>query len=176
MELILLSGPPGAGKSTLANLIAKKLNIFILDKDCIDESFSPGDRGANYSKKVEPKVLSAMLRLAKRNMELGTSVILDVPWTHIMINEPSWVEKIKALATSDNTRITIFELKIAEDLLRKRLEQRGLDRDQVKLSKEGWKTFSKTDCLGQLNPMPHHILDATQSSRSLLKKCLEILK
>src|SRR3989338_10196530 len=96
-ELILISGPPGCGKSTFTDALEPKIRAFVLDKDCIDDLFSPNDRGAHYTKEIEPKVLQGLLNLAERNLNLGHSVIIDVPWTHIMLNSPEWVEKNQAL-------------------------------------------------------------------------------
>ena len=170
--LILISGPPGAGKSTLARPLAQKINAVLLDKDCIDEPFSPNDRGAHYTRDTEPKVLQGLLNLAELNLSCGLSAILDVPWTHIMHNSPEWVGRITALAKKTKSRLLVLECVITPEKLRERIQNRGLARDQVKLSDEGWQHFEKTDQLGEYNPLPHVTIDMSQPPETCLVQAL----
>lgn len=172
LKLVLVSGPPGCGKSTLAKGLAEKFGFVWLDKDCIDEPFSPGKRGVHYTKKVEPKVLAGVLALARLNLSAGNSVLLDVPWTHIMLNSPEWVEAIRMSAKASGAALQVLECVISEDVLRERLRKRGLDRDQVKLSPEGWVRFKTADRLGEKNPLPHTIIDVEKPFEEAFEKAV----
>ena len=176
--LLLISGPPGAGKSTLGRSLARALCAAILDKDCIDEPFSPGDRGPTYTREVEPRVLAALLNLAQLNLETGLTVLLDVPWTHILLNSPEWIDRIQALAVRCKATLRVVELGLSESALRARLLSRGLDRDQSKLAtEEGWTRFRVTDRLGEANPIPGFILlNAEQSPDQVLDSALRALR
>jgi len=175
-ELILISGPPGCGKSTFTDALAPKIRAFVLDKDCIDDLFSPNDRGAHYTKEIEPKVLQGLLNLAERNLNLGHSVIIDVPWTHIMLNSPEWVEKNQTLAQKTGAELIVLECTLSEETLRKRLAMRGLKRDQAKLTPEGWENFKKHDRIGAKNPLPHFVINVEDPVKICLKKALEFLR
>ena len=158
-KLILISGPPGCGKSTLTNALAPQIGAFVLDKDCIDDLFSPDDRGPLYTQEIEPKVLQGLLNLAERNLRLGNSVMIDVPWTHIMINTPEWVKRVQTLAQDTGSKLIVLECVIGEETLRKRIQERGLKRDKIKLTKEGWNNFKIADRIGAKNPLPHVSID-----------------
>jgi predicted kinase len=171
--LILVSGPPGVGKSTLTRGLAPRLKAFVLDKDCVDEPFSPGDRGHHYTQNIEPNVLQALLNLAELNLSLGATVILDVPWTHILLNFPEWQKKLQQLAARTKTDLEILELVIHEPELRRRLQDRGLARDACKLmSPADWEVFRRSDRLGEVNPLPHTVLDASLPPEEVLSFAL----
>lgn len=164
--LVLVSGPAGCGKSTLSKGLAKYFKLVHLDKDCIDEPFSPGDRGKNYTDNIEPKVIQALLNLTQLNLNNQMSVIIDLPWTHILINSPEWKTKLERFNP------LILEIKISEATLKERITKRGLSRDQVKLTEKGWEDFKITDCIGELNPMNHLLLDGELSPEDIFKSAI----
>jgi predicted kinase len=142
-KLILISGPPGAGKSTLSRSLAVRLDATLLDKDAVDEPFSPEDRGARYTREIEPRVLQALLNLAELNLRPGHVVILDVPWTHILLNSPHWQKKIRALVKRVKTTLSVIECVLPEPILKERMKKRGYVRDRTRLTADGWKKFKK---------------------------------
>ena len=161
-KLILVSGSPGVGKSTLAGRLVPTFGLVWLDKDAIDEPFSPGRRDDYYNREIEPKVLQALLNLARINLRAGQSVLIDLPWTHILLNEPKWVAKIHDFIAETRARLIVLECRLSEATLKKRMSARGLDRDQMKLTQEGWAAFRQRDRLGEKNPLPHHVINGEE--------------
>lgn len=174
-KLILISGPSGAGKSTLTREILKKVPAVWLDKDRIDEPFSPNDRGDHYTSEIEPKVLSALLNLADLNLSVGNSCVLDLPWTHILIQSPHWVAKIESLAKNNSAELRVIELSLPSEVLRNRLIDRGLERDQGKLTQEGWPKFLKKDHIGAIIGFEHFLVSAQQPLDNYLPKVIDYI-
>lgn len=167
--LLLVSGPPGAGKSTLAKALAAELRAVLIDKDCIDEAFSPNVRDAHYRDHVEPQVLTAMLHLAALNLGVGNLAILDAPWTHLFLNEPMWIDRVQKTAHAAAARLVILECIISEATLRQRMTARGFARDADRVTDAGWVEFRQLDRLGEANPLPHIMIDAEQSAAAMLR-------
>lgn len=174
--LLLVSGPPGAGKSTLAKALAADYGAVLLDKDCIDDPFSPNRRDAQYREQVEPRVLAAMLQLATLNLGVGHPVILDAPWTHLFLNEPEWIDRIQETARATAARLVILECLISETTLRQRMTVRGFARDAERITDAGWREFRRLDRLGEANPLPHIAIDAEQSAADVFRSARAALQ
>jgi predicted kinase len=174
-RLILVSGPPGVGKSSLSIEIAKKLHSTLLDKDCIDEPFSPDDRGSYYTKNIEPKVITSLLNLSSLNFKAGNDVVIDLPWTHIFINSPKIKKQVLDFVSIESISLKIIELSLSEELLKKRLQTRNLKRDQWKFSDSGWEKFKEVDKILSVNPLDHLLIDTSQSINTNLTQILDYI-
>ncbi len=174
--LILVCGRPGSGKSTLAKNIAKELRTVLIDKDCIDEPFSPDDRGPFYQENIEPKAYHALLNLAAINLELGQTVLLDAPWTHQMFRQEELAPRVLEVAKKAGAKLMVLDVNVSEETLRQRLMKRGLKRDSEKFSKEGWEAFAKRMQLGRKNPLPHFVIDGERSPEECLQQAITALQ
>ena len=174
--LILVCGRPGSGKSTLSKSLAKELRAVLIDKDCVDEAFSPGDRGPLYRETIQPKAYQALLNLAEPNLLLRQPVVLDAPWTHTLLNHPDLTERVLQLALATESQLVVFEIELPPELVLQRLTQRGFKRDEPKLTPEGWKEFAVIHRIGEKNPLPHFVIDGERSPKECLQQAIEHLQ
>ncbi len=81
-KLIIICGLPGTGKTTLANELSKKLQIFCLHKDSIKESLyeSLKMNSLEDSKRLGYPSVKAILDLAEENLSRGIDVIIESPF------------------------------------------------------------------------------------------------
>lgn len=173
--LILVCGRPGSGKSTLARSLAQEIRAVLIDKDFIDEAFSPDDRGPLYQAWIQPRAYDTLLNLALPNLELGHPVILDAPWTHNFYHYPDLGEKVLKTAQAAKAKLTVFDIVLPAEEIKARLIRRGFKRDEPKLTPEGWEEFVARHKIGSKNPLPHFVIDGLKSPQDCLKQALEVL-
>lgn len=79
MNLIVFTGLPGTGKSSLADAVGRKLGIPVFAKDWLESALRTAGFGAN---RANQKILGfagyeLLTTLARRQLSLGQSAILD---------------------------------------------------------------------------------------------------
>ena len=77
--LILVTGAPGTGKSTLAPLLAQRYRCTLIAKDAIKEALfdTLGSADAAWSRKLSDASFAAMFALAAHGIETGASLLLE---------------------------------------------------------------------------------------------------
>ena len=82
---IVVSGAPGAGKTTLAPRIADELGLLLISKDAIKESLADAlglPRTVEESGRLGDAAYAAMFALARSTLDSGAGVVLDSNFRH----------------------------------------------------------------------------------------------
>ena len=77
--LVIVSGPPGAGKTTIARRLGAELSLPVLDRDDIKDTMfdSMGWSDREWSQRVGRASWELLLMFAERLLAAGRSVVLD---------------------------------------------------------------------------------------------------
>jgi predicted kinase len=121
MKLIIFSGLPGTGKSTLAEAVGKALEIPVFAKDWLEAALlRSGLKPTSVDKSLGYAGYELLTVLAKRQLMLGQSVILDSVAASRTIRD-TWLN----LTEQYNADYRVIECICSnESLHRSRLKQR----------------------------------------------------
>ena len=106
MQLVMLKGFPGSGKSTLGRALSRQLDWPIIDKDDVKDMFSeqvPDAGGLAYD---------VMLNTVRRQLLQGLNVICDSPLTHLIT-----YERVQRMAQETHAQLVIVECFCSDELL-----------------------------------------------------------
>jgi predicted kinase len=152
-------GGAGSGKSTLSRHLSSLTGAAYLDKDTLAGPLvkvalealgqDPSDRESNalYLQKIMPAEYETLFATAGRNLELGHSVVLDAPFV-AYLDDPDFLRRSTENATWPPTRIRVIHVQTSPDIVRRRLTERGNERDRIKLADwDGyWAKFGAVRC------------------------------
>lgn len=99
--------PPGTSKSSFSTPLVNELGCAYLEIDCVGDPFTL-DRDQNYITNLEPPLIQGLINLAKSNLEKGQTVLLDLPWKHLVINNPDLLAQFRAMANEQKIMAAIF--------------------------------------------------------------------
>lgn len=169
-KLIIICGLPGTGKTTLANEISKKLQIFCLHKDSVKESLYESLTMNSFedSKRLGYPSVKVILDLAEENLSRGMDVIIESPF-NFKDDEKIFGE----LQNKYNLDVYTIVLQLDESNRKKRFLERG--RHAAHHDKERERQYEYT--LSSYKHMPEKkiFLDSKKSVNELTKEALSFL-
>ena len=180
--MVLLSGPPASGKSTLSHLVARELRAAVIGQDVatgplvsvvqrlvgVDDLDDP--RLAGLTREPRYRVV---LDLAIDNLAAGMPVVLVAPFTAERTDPAAWAAARDRLMAAGGTPLLVW-LRLEPTEVLRRLRERDAPRDAAKLTDEAsYLARLATACVPPDGP--HLALDATRPSDVLARTVLDAL-
>jgi hypothetical protein len=137
-RLIILFGPPGAGKSTLAAALAPRLGGVILNSDDVTQPLFGDDRDSPEYVAARPKLYAALYTIAETNLGAGVSVLVDAPHGAVL-DDAAWLASIEEMAGRTGAQVAFVRCHCDPAVMRSRVTVRGALRDRAKLA--AWDAF-----------------------------------
>ncbi len=115
--LIVLSGLPGSGKSTIAELLAKRLRLPIFSVDPIESAIVTAGIARSFETGLAAYLVAATL--ADEQLKLGSSVIIDA------VNAEEEAKDVwRGLAKKHRVELIVLLVALESSLHKQRLESR----------------------------------------------------
>jgi len=162
-RLFIMSGFTGCGKSVLATELARRLGLWYISSDLTRKKLAvlrPTSRLAAgidygiYSPEMTEKTYAAMLDEADQALAMWHSVIIDATFLRHVDRQ-----RAQDLAARHNARFVIFECRLPEDELKKRLEQRS---GKAAVSDGTWEVYlsqkPKLEPVREVPIGPNHVI------------------
>jgi predicted kinase len=183
LPVVLLSGAPASGKSTVSHLVARELRAAVIGQDVatgplvdvvqrlvgIDDLDDP--RLAGLTREPRYRVV---LDLAVDNLAAGMPVVLVAPFTAERTDPAAWSATHDRLAAAGGAPLLVW-LRIEPSEVLRRLQKRGAARDAPKLADEA-AYLARMAKACEPPVVPHLALDATRPANELARAVLDAVQ
>jgi predicted kinase len=141
LPVVLLTGAPATGKSTLGRLLAGRLRAALLDQDVATKPLVRVVQGLVGLDDLDDQRLAGLTRAARYevltalaidNLAAGVPVVLVAPYTAERADPHAWAALRSRLVAAGGTPLLVWLSLPPEDILG-RLRGRAAGRDQAKL-------------------------------------------
>lgn len=128
VRLVLVGGPPGSGKSTVAGGVADRLGLTVLSSDRVRKELAgvsaehgmAAEYGAGiYTSEWTRRTYRELLRRAEVLLGLGESVVLDATWA-----DRGWRQAAASLAQAASSELSQLRCQLDEDEASRRMAHR----------------------------------------------------
>jgi predicted kinase len=157
---VIVAGPPGAGKSTLAAVVARELPAVLIDIDVNVGTVDP--RLAGEARRVaRAAAYEALADAAVAAARSGRHVVIAAPFSREQHDTRAWQHLSERLAEAGAEAVLAW-IRVSDDCLLERLAARSADRDAAKIADPaGWLREANT---GRAPSVPHIEVDGTSSA------------
>lgn len=139
--VILVTGPPGSGKSTTGVAIARRLGAALIDQDSMTNPLVDVIANRIGASGYDDPQLSALVRQARYEcvfaaaldcVRAGTSSVLVAPFTQERTHLATWNGLAERVSKAGGAPVMAW-IRISETALSSRLTARAAERDRTKL-------------------------------------------
>ena len=170
-QLIIIRGPPGIGKTTIAKELAKKLpnNVAVIDSDILRWDFIPKKTKTFNDHKV---VYKSLFDLTKNYLDNGLNVIVEGILSARTSSETLRIDKYAGFRKK-GVKVTYIFLKGTDNIQDKRVKSRKKDwiYQPTKKDIKGWTKLSYSSISKNDN-----IINSNKSKKAILKDILTLIK
>ena len=149
-RLVLLVGPPGVGKSTLARAVREKTGLDIIESDDVRRGLTGKP---SYSKSESGRVFDSIRAAVAEQLMNGAAIIVDA--TNLIEAERAGFYRMAARLGS---RLTVVRVTAAPAVVRERLARRTRDEGE---GPAGIGVYERMRHIRQRIKQPHLVVDTT---------------
>lgn len=151
-QMIIISGQPGAGKSTVGRYFAQYFDIAFLDKDIICDDFTfyimknlfnkENDKDSKeYKENVRDLEYLTLKKILKSQLDIEVSFVAVAPFTKEINEKSNYFDDLVQLAELKGYDIYFIHLVSNENELKKRIIRRNKPEDISKI--KNWDEYIK---------------------------------
>jgi predicted kinase len=169
--VVIVAGPPGVGKSTVAPAIARELGAASID---IDSTFSPVVPllEEHAVPAVREAIYESLVATIESSLQAGVHVVIAAPFTRERRDPLAW-DRLSTRLSSHGAEAVLVWMHAPRDVLLERLATRGASRDADKLADPAsWLREAEPEAPPAV---PHIAVDATDEPEQALDRILSEL-
>jgi dephospho-CoA kinase len=173
-QMIIVSGQPGTGKTTVGKYFAEYFDIAFFDKDIICDDFTffimssiygnTHDKDSkDYKDNVRCLEYKTVMNIMKSQVDLNLSFVMVAPFTQEIQNGSTFFDSLLEESKLREYDVYFIHIKVPPEELKERIIKRNKPEDKVKI--ENWDIyqtrFNENNLKDEVEPFENYNIDDT---------------